>query len=320
MQPNRVELVNKYFIPTPPDPVSEYVKLGIGGGLLLIGLVVGCGVGGASGACLGVLPGLIGVGLLISGIIGYLNYRGKLAAATPKATDAQMEAWLVEAVQPIVKAGYTRLNVHPTELGSGSRAQYLVFRGIPDFGEVPYASARGRDRVMRFSAYKFVMVYLSDWRLPVYECILDVATGTTFVDSTKEYALNQVDGMETVSDRINVFNSAAGAPMHAPPPTTVMGHVTRVQIVRLVVSGRPVIRLLTGIAAGDAVQIEGVSMSPIDGMISQLREHLRARTGAAAHPGAPGLGGAVPQQLGLPAATDPAAQFRLPPGPPPQGR
>lgn len=305
----RIERVNKYFVPDPPGPARHYAKLSFGGALLIVALLFF--IAGHAAACLGVVAAIGAVVLLYKGLRGLVGYLRAVSLANPKATDAEMDAWLAEADNPIVQAGYQRLNIHPTELGANNRTPYLVFHGIPElFSVLPFSWKRGYDGVMRYSAYEVMVVYLSNWRLPVYECVLDLATGATIRDSTKEYALKQVDGMETVSDRVNVFNSqwragstsAAGgvggapgtAPIGMPGPQSQVGHFTQRQIINLLVSGRVAVDLLLGIAPDETTVVQGVTPpSTVDGMISQLREHLRAHSGAAL-PGNPGFIGGSP--------------------------
>lgn len=214
----------------------------------------------------------------------YASYRGEYKRAVPRATDDQMDRWLQEALEPIVERGLVRLNIHPTELNQTlpTNKQRLVFVGIPS--NTRYVAAWGADGKRRYSAYQILVVYLSAERMPIYECVYDMVTGTTFTDSTKEYGLDKVDGMQTSSDRVTVF----APPMPGQPPSSAIGTHTMQQFISLNVSGTTVVRLAIGIAANERVQIEQVVSfqggSEIDMMISGLREHLRAaRAGALGH-------------------------------------
>lgn len=274
----REQLARKYFIPMPDVPVRAYVILIAGAAGFLIGIVAG----GFFGVLL-VLAGLFG---LVKGGMHYVRYRRDLAMTTPRATDDQVDAWLNEAIDPIIQAGIGRLNVHPSEVGpqSENRIWRLPFTGIPTKGEVDYRWVRGTDGKLRFSVYKIAVVYLSDWRLPVYVCHLDIATGAMFNDSTKEYALNHVEGMETVSDRLTVYEQqevAAGPSAGNPQQLTTVGHHTNFQAIRLSVSGKNAIDLWIAIATDERTQVVenaiGMRESSTDHYISALREHLRTR-------------------------------------------
>ncbi|MBQ1042432.1 MULTISPECIES: hypothetical protein [unclassified Micromonospora] len=316
----RAERAGKYFAPEPSTPVAQYVKLAFGGGLLLMALVM-FAVGDAA-ICLGFLCGVGGAVLVVLGLVGLLNYAEARRRAYPRATDQEMDAWLYGAEEAIAQMGYRRLNIHPTELAQGRRP-YLVFYGIPElFSVLPFHWNRGRDGKLRYSAYKIMIVYMSNWRLPVYECVLDIATGATIRDSTKEYALGNVDGMETSADRVSVFNEQwkpgsdgnsggvfTGAIGNGPNMGAQFGHYTQRQIIKLLVSGRLAVDLWLGIAPNEAMVIQGVTEpSSVDAMISQLREHLREHSGAAYPDGNAALSGPA-----VPSGADPTALLMPPP-------
>lgn len=307
-QQQRGDLVRKYFIPDPATPVFVYIKLAVGLLLFILGL-----------ASNGILA-FLGFVILAWGGYGFIRYMMVVNRARPKATDAQMDAWLNEALLPIVMQGVQRLSVHPTELayppaenGQLGDEHRLVFVGIPDLENFPYRRARGKDGQLRFSAYEIMVVFLSSWRMPVYECVLNMETGNTVTDATREYHLNQVDGVETVSDRVNVYRNDSTGQESATPGPSAIGHVTRRQYVQLVVSGREAIRLQMAIADGDTARLEGTPHSNADNLIATLREHLRQHHHGA-QPGQPGLTGSQPAQLGEPSRLG----FDLPPEAPPE--
>ncbi len=329
----REQLARKYFVPLPDTPVGAYAALIAGAVGLLIGIV--------AGEFFGVLLFLVGLFGLAKGTMRYVRYRRDLAMATPRATDAQIDAWLEKAVELIIQTGSERLNVHPTELNvhptevgpqSENRILRLPFTGIPTKGEVDYRWARGADGKLRFSVYKIVVVYLSDWRLPVYVCHLDIATGATFNDSTKEYTLNHVEGMETVSDRLTVYEQQEVATKpnagYSQQLTTV-GHHTQFQAIRLRVSGKNAVELWIGIATDERTQVESaigiIQKSSTDHYISALREHLRTRNHGAvginpglAHGNPPVSGRPTqlgPNQLGLPGQLSDGSTQQLGPYP-----
>ncbi|MGH3841835.1 MAG: hypothetical protein ACRDS0_10380 [Pseudonocardiaceae bacterium] len=306
----REQLARKYFIPLPGKPTGAYVSLATGAVGLLLGI--------SEKGFLSFLLLLAGVFGLVKGTRRYLRYRRDLAMATPRATDAQIDAWRKEALEPIIRDGFKRLNIHPTELGPQheNRTWNLPFIGIPTKGKVDYRKTRGTDGKLRFSVYKIVVVYLSDWRLPVYVCHLDIATGAIFSDSTKEYALNHVEGMETVSDRLTIYAAqevgTKSNAAHPQQPTTVAHH-TEFQAIRLKVSGENAVELWIGISADERTRVESaidMQESSTDHYISALREHLRTRNHGAvginpglAHGNLPesnSLAQIGPNQLGLP--------------------
>lgn len=287
----RQKRVRNYFTPDPRIRVRDYVKVAVG--IVLI-------VAGASAAFFRI----VGVLVLLWGIAGFALYGIRVLRRRPRATDQQIDQWKYDALAPIAERGSKRLNVHPTELeAADDEGGRLVFVGIPDFGEGTASvvkSKRGKDRVWRFSAYEVMVLYLSNWRLPVYTSILDMETGNFVTDETKEYNLSQVDGIETFSDRINKVSKGTGDKKSADDEMVV--HWTRQQSITLVVSGRRVVDLLIGVATSQSVQIENVTaQSEIDALIARLREHLRMHHhGAQRHHD--GLGSLGQSPLGPPAS------------------
>jgi hypothetical protein len=311
----RQKLVEKYFYPTPKTPVRGYITLGVGLLLLIVG---------ASGSG---FFAFVGVVLLLWGGYLFAKYGLRYLAAHPKATDEQMQRWLDEKIDPIIESGLLRLNVHPSELSASlpKEQQYLVFVGIPDPDSMLVREARGKDGVARYSHYRIMVVYLSKERLPLYECYLDMATGALYQDATREYGLDKVDGMETASDRLTAFASAAQGPnaqQNAGSLPSAIGTHTLWQVIRLKVSGMTAIRLVITVADTEVVQLasngEGVAGSKLDRNIAMLREHLRAvRAGLL---GQNSLPGAAPEaSLGLPQQNLGAPDLSLPPAGPSDG-
>lgn len=261
----RRERVRKYFGPMPKNPIGAHIKLGIAVALFILSVVGNAGFV-AFAAFL----------VLVWAAVGYVRYLRARMRALPRATDQQMDYWLNSRIPEIVEDGKRRLNIHPTEIGAGEGSGWLPFVGIPDREDWQYAQAYGQDNILRFSAYEIMVVYLSNWRLPVYQCVLDMESGATVMDQTKEYNLKQVDGMETVSDRVAITErNGPGQPGNTAQAATT-AHVTRRQLVNLVVSGRPAVSLVIGISQGDSLHLEGTSRSHIDTGIATLREYLRS--------------------------------------------
>jgi hypothetical protein len=286
----RARRVRNYFAKPPKVPVRDYVKAGLGLILIILGAHV-------------TFLLLVGLAILVWGGIGIFRYVNKIASTRPKATGAEMDAWLEEALIPTAQAGAKRLNVHPTELTGSMEDSRLIFVGFPNVPNVQIA--RGDDNKLRYSHYEILVVFLSNWRLPVYQVNYDMENGVTVLENTKEYNLGQVDGIETSSDRVNVLSAESGDSKdgkQAATSTGTIGHVTNAQILSLMVSGNRAVTLITGVTGRESVRVENVDdPSRIDNGISRLREHLRVRHQGAypAGPGLPGSGG--PPSLGAPA-------------------
>jgi hypothetical protein len=286
----RARRVRNYFTIPPKPPIKDYVKAAVG--LILI----------LTGAHVAFLL-VVGLAILVWGGVGIARYAYKVTTTRPKATGAEMDAWLEEALIPTAQTGAKRLNVHPTELVGSMEDSRLIFVGFPNIENVRIA--RGDDKKMRYSHYEILVVFLSNWRLPVYEVNYDMVNGFTVLENTKEYNLGQVDGIETSSDRVNVLSVESGntkdGKQATQASTGAIGHVTNAQILSLMVSGNRAVTLITGVADSESVRIENVDdPSRIDNGISRLREHLRVRH-QGAYPAGAGLpGGGGPASLGAP--------------------
>jgi hypothetical protein len=291
----REKRVRNYFAKRPKQPVKDYVKGAIGLILIIIGAHIAFLL-------------VIGILVLLWGGVGVARYMSRVSKTRPKATDAEMDAWLDAALIPTAEKGVTRLNVHPTEVTGSMEDSRLIFVGYPNIPNVK--KAFGDDKKLRYSHYEILVVYLSNWRLPVYQVNYDMENNANVLENTKEYNLAQVDGIETSNDRITILSNegdnAKNANQGGQPSTGAIGHVTTAQLLSLMVSGNRAVTLITGVTGAESVRIENVDEpSKIDAMISRLREHLRVRhqgayqatTGGPGNAGFGGLG--APAGLGL---------------------
>jgi hypothetical protein len=204
----------------------------------------------------------------------------------PRATDERMEQWLRQGMELAADNGRRRLHRHAEEARCTWGVDMLVFAGLPPDSVFPIRMNRGLDGVMRASHYKILVVYLSPYRLSTYECVLEMRSGLTLTDGAKEYHLQSVDGLEMFSDRVTFSvpgdMAALGQPQNAPHLVDSDGkamHPTMLQVLRLMVSGRPAISLVMGIADADGSRVDGVSDSQTESMMHTLREYLRSHNG-----------------------------------------
>jgi hypothetical protein len=278
----RAERVDKYFNPIPSPPVygGPLAMLITGGVLFLIGIVT-IASAGSSGACLGVIFFVAGVWLAYKGarpmLRRYNEYVEAKNRAHPRATDQEMSDWLEDGLRMAMDAGRHRLNLNPAEATIDRGAKELIFTGLPDDDSFDVRLAVGNDGVVRASYYQILVVFLSGYRLSTYECVLEMRTGATVTDATKEYHLQDVDGMETASDRVNFELSRTGS------ENAETFQVTMRQKLRLMVSGRSAISLVMGMSGSASLRIDNTSAhSDIPGpdeMINTLREYLRGHKG-----------------------------------------
>ena len=188
----REAAVRRYFTPTPPFPrviVSSVVTL-VGFILLL------SAAASAFLAIAGVIVIILGARKCVPRIHRY--YRDK-KFAEPKPTDAQMNLWLAEAFDPARSEGFKRLDIVQDQVIDPGTPPLLVV-GFPQ--AAAYRLARGRDGLVRSDKYDILVVYLTNWHLCTYQCILDMETGAFISDETREFHYRDVLSVATSSDRI----------------------------------------------------------------------------------------------------------------------
>jgi hypothetical protein len=188
----REAAVRRYFTPTPPFPrviLSSVVTL-VGFILLL------SAAASAFLAIAGVIVIILGARKCVPRISRY--YRDK-KFAEPKPTDAQMDLWLAEALDPARSEGFKRLDIVQDQVIDPGTPPLLVV-GFPQAAS--YRLARGRDGLVRSDKYDILVVYLTNWHLCTYQCILDMETGAFISDETREFHYRDVLSVATSSDRI----------------------------------------------------------------------------------------------------------------------
>jgi hypothetical protein len=190
----RQAAVRRYFTPTPRFPNIIGTAAAALAGLILI--VAGLG----SGAFLTV------VGFAVLAIDAWkvsprlLRYRRLYALAEPKPSDHQMDLWLAEALDPAREAGFRRLHLQPSDLLKDEPPLLVV--GFPEDGEFPQPFAIGKDGELRSAYYHLLVIYLTDWHLSTYRCLLQMETGDLMADQTHEFTYRDIVSVATTSDRV----------------------------------------------------------------------------------------------------------------------
>lgn len=304
----RVERVRKYFIPTPAKPdlrsVGSQRTLGlVGVGIALLGLIL-------------LLTGssiLFGLLLLAGGGFGSVHflreywdnqawnrdaqkqYERRYAAATPKATEAEMDAWLAESLHAITGEGLRRLNLDRHQLIQLNHMpeDHLTLLGMPPHTDRVYV-AQGSNNMLRCSAYEVAIIYLTKWKLCVLQCELDMATGSFTGESIHEFLYKDINTLSTSSNRISLPDTAPGVPAQSLPlpaspdghrilnapatpetPTPPVWHITTKQELRFGVAGDHV-SMAIGIHSRETVGLSAVGQPPnsVDATLNALRHML----------------------------------------------
>ncbi|MFD9992104.1 hypothetical protein ACFWXT_29790, partial [Bacillus cereus] len=217
----RIYGVPRYFRPTPFKPVlidiSPAKVLSIIAALCAtFGLLVMLALQPALGFFVLVLS--------IAGFIGAVSELGKRrthnrnaenwfhhewALSMPKPSDQQMDIWMLESLRYIEEQGFDRLDLNRDQLirsqngSDGHQPWPLIGYPALDSGIVP-ARIVGGDGKVRLSHYDVTIIYLTDWKLCAYRCLLDMATGALIGGSTREFDYQNINVLDTDSDRITL--------------------------------------------------------------------------------------------------------------------
>jgi hypothetical protein len=281
---DRDERVSKYFVPVPQPPnyVMPAILTGAGAVLIIVAIIAVASGSQGSGACLGLVLFIAGT---VAGFRGLRNLYGRYSAYTvakalsePRATDEEMNEYLSEGIDmAIANAGRT-LKYNPAESTIRRGENLLVFTGFPEAtSKLDLRFALGDDNLVRASYYEILVVFASSYRFSTYECILEMSSGATVADATKEYHLQDVDGLETASDRVSFPLHRTGLTDPDSPEDAIV-EVTSRQLLRLMVSGKPAITMIMGISGKARLRIDNGQLPDFptpDDMIHRLREYLR---------------------------------------------
>lgn len=164
------ELIRKYFKPFPRAEAWVTVF----GALVLFG-----------GIAAAVSPGIAEAasGVIIAGIgtVGLVSYNKGLP------TDQQIDQWLEEDRQVTMKKALDRLGTLKEEtLKDPLEMTKPVYWNVPGLSNPDVRMKRGKDGLLRFSAWEVAIFNLTDKYLGVYKAVLSMMSGATLNDRTEE--------------------------------------------------------------------------------------------------------------------------------------
>ena len=184
--------VKKYFTKTPNKPSHTVNWVIMSLGLFIFISPFFSDDPGCYGFCFG-----FGVLILIAGGLKYRSdermYKRAYDDAEPKPSDQQLDEWLEEAKQEIISGAMDKLHLTPEQALNTNDP--LVVIG-------PSASAKfkvGEDGVIRFSSYKIVVIYLSQYHLGAYTCNLRMDSGEVSSEQTQEYHYADIVSVSTLT-------------------------------------------------------------------------------------------------------------------------
>lgn len=268
--------VRRYFTPPPDFPPIIKPAIAAGIGLILI-------ISGLGGETFITLVGFVVVAVAaIKATPRIIRYNELRARSEPKPSDHQMDQWLADAIGPMVEKGFDRLDIARNELVNPP-AGPLVVVGFPDRANGHFRLARGKDGQVRASHYDILAVYLTEWRLSTYQCVLDMETGAFVTDQTREFHYRDIVSVATSSDRVSWPLPIDHARPHAASATGKDGNdeeskqnhleITTSQWFRLRVASDE-IAILVGLFDVSAYGEKGA----VDNALSQIRGQLRRYT------------------------------------------
>ena len=271
--------VRRYFVPSPAFP--NIVGPAILGAIALVLLLAGTQTPFL--AIVGVIVAFFAVKKGLPRITLYLRLK---ALAEPKPSDEQMDQWLHEALAPAIEQGFSRMDIVRDDLVSKDREPLQVI-GLPQ--NVSYRLAKGRDGIVRSSHYDILVVFMTQWHLSTFQCVLNMETGAFISDQTREFTYRDIVSVSTASDRLVAqfpldHNKAPGElgsaqPGNGQPSTAAAGNLkveaTTAQLFSLKVASDE-IRVLVSLFD---FRIDGRGFdSGVDNALQQIRGRLRAYT------------------------------------------
>lgn len=266
--------VRRYFVPSPAFP--SIVGPVILGAIALVLFIA------ASASPFLALVGLVVAFFAVKkGLPGILLYTRLKALAEPKPSDEQMDKWLREALGPAIDQGFHRMDIVRDDLVSRNREPLQVI-GLPQ--NVSYRLAKGRDGIVRSSHYDILVVFMTQWHLSTFQCVLDMETGAFISDQTREFTYRDILSVSTASDRLVAqfpldHNQTANTPSAGQDGTAAAGHIkveaTTAQLFSLKVASDE-IRVLVSLFD---FRVDGRGFdSGVDNALQQIRGRLRAYT------------------------------------------
>jgi hypothetical protein len=210
---NRSEAVRKYFTETPtkpndPDYSSHQTKMGIGGGLLFLALILFFSGQGLL-IFLGIISGYFGFKCVSGGFSAYskqkkkheldcVQYEKDYAIAEPKPSDDQIDQWMHSDTEKIISEALRRLDLEQDDY----KAKPLLIGGPASLSETRLAV--GKDGKIRFSHSNILVVFLTEYHIAAYQCNNSLEYGQVLTDKTQEFPYREITNLGTQIVKKNI--------------------------------------------------------------------------------------------------------------------
>jgi len=190
----REDLVKKYFLRTPSKPnyFWNFLWITISIILIIIGVMMLQASNGRNSDqfLIIVVAGLVFFIISFFSFLAKRNrYRRAYNMTEPKATDEQMDHWLDEGREMILKTAMKRLDVEDDDISNIP----LVIDG-PD----EKTSVRpGKDKILRFRIHDMLLFFLTEHNVSTFQCFYDLGSNEILEDGTKEFPYKDITSLET---------------------------------------------------------------------------------------------------------------------------
>jgi hypothetical protein len=255
----RPAAVRRYFTPTPSTS-----KLVIAAVATSLGLVFWIYSVAGPGKAFSGLLGFVGT---IWGGVGLIRYYLAYTRSMPKPSEEQMQGWLeMDVTQVVVPRARQRLSLEGVNLSTEHRI------AVGPYDNAKIRITRGR---LRADWYKVVVLFLTDYHLSGYECVLDFYHGRIHSDSTSEYHYNDVVAVNSVSVPIS-----SGRTTYKVITEDDAVRLTNRQEFQLIVSSGDRIGVtteVTGVSGGDAGSGGKVPWAANDDLLRVVQMTLREK-------------------------------------------
>jgi hypothetical protein len=224
---------------------------------------------------------------IITGIVLAAIGGWRLYSWTQKPTDAQVDAWVDEALKKIKSRALQKTGIDESELVAESVAVYG-----PRFWNIGGADVgikKGTDGVIRFMPLGVTVLNFTQNQLTAYQCALDLATGNPLNESTDEYFYRDVVSVSTHSKSLTWDSAALGAKALSTGPLKALVKAGKLQfnaaeIFSLTTSGGTSIEVVLR----DPTLIEksgggSIPTDMADKAVQAVRKMLRDKKAASAH-------------------------------------
>ncbi len=210
---NRPEAVRKYFTKTPLKPTepnysNHQTKMGIGGGLIFLALILLFSGQGLL-IFLGIVSGYFGFNLLSNGFSAYSSQKKKYESdyeqyekdyerAEPKPSDEQMDQWMNSDIDKITAEALRRLDLEHEDY----KAKPYTIGGPASLKETRFAI--GKDGKTRYSHFNILVVFLTEYHVAAYQSDNSMEYGQILTDKTQEFPYREITNLGTQIVKENI--------------------------------------------------------------------------------------------------------------------